>query len=198
MTPRRGDGLNQVEHYPGSYNGGQASSVTPDKNRVPEDVTGAYMDYYEGLRRFLSRRIGSSEDVDDMVQEVYLRAIQKHNSKFKPSISFLFKIASNLTKMRFREKQRRKEYIHIQIDDLNPASSAGSPEAVLRTKQGAEAINRILGDLKQTQRRLFLMHRIEGLTYEEIAEKLDMKKSQVKNQIYYVLVQIRLSIGKYI
>ena len=100
--------------------------------------------------------------------------------------------------MRFREKQRRKEYIHIQIDDLNPASSAGSPEAVLRTKQGAEAINRILGDLKQTQRRLFLMHRIEGLTYEEIAEKLDMKKSQVKNQIYYVLVQIRLSIGKYI
>ena len=190
--------MKRVEHHPGSRDARQTSTGASDKNQAPGDATGAYVDYYEGLRRFLARRIGSPEDVDDMVQEVYLRAIQKHNPKFKPSISFLFKIASNLTKMRFREKLRRKEYIHIQIDDVDTASSAGSPEAVLRTKQGAQAINRILGDLKRTQRRLFLMHRVEGLTYDEIAKKLGMKKSQVKNQIYYVLVQIRLSIGKYI
>ena len=186
--------MKPVEQKPGTGTG----KLEKEAPGVDGEAAGVYVNYYDALRRYLLRRLGSVEDVDDMVQEVYLRAIQKHKPQFKPSISFLYKIASNLAKMRFRSKGARVQYIHIQVDDANLTAPTGSPEQDLRTKQGAAAINRILDGLKPMHRRAFLMHRVEGLTYEEIAKKLGMTKTQVKNQIYFVLVQIRLNIGDYL
>jgi len=172
--------------------GNKAVSTTENVDKT------SYIDYYEALRKYLSRRLNSKEDVDDAVQEVYLRAIQNHNPEFKPSASFLYKIASNLLKDHVRKIHSRKLNAHIPIEYADLISESGSPEQMLRSKQGVSAIKKIFRSLDPTYRRVFLLNRVKGLTYDEIADEMGITKSQVKNNIYHVLIQIRKIIGEYL
>ncbi|MBW2368227.1 MAG: sigma-70 family RNA polymerase sigma factor [Deltaproteobacteria bacterium] len=162
------------------------------------DIGKVYIDYYDALRRFLARRFSSPEEVEDLVQETFLRAIQHHNPELKPSLAFLFKIASNLSKDRFRENHRRFVDEHVPIDDVSISSPSGSPEQILRSKQGIEAMKRIFRDQNPNYRRVFLLHRFKGLTYDEIAIDLGISRSQVKYYMYHVIAQLKQIIVDYI
>jgi DNA-directed RNA polymerase specialized sigma24 family protein len=50
----------------------------------------AYVEYYDALRRYLNKHLDSSQDVEDAVHEVYLRAIQNHDPQFELSLPYLY------------------------------------------------------------------------------------------------------------
>ncbi|MBW2368918.1 MAG: RNA polymerase sigma factor [Deltaproteobacteria bacterium] len=157
-----------------------------------------YAQCNNALNRYLSRRLNSKEDVEDMAQEVYLRFVQHYRPRKKSPLGFLYKIASNLIKDHFRRQSARFADAHVNYEDVELASPMASPEEILRSRQGIEAFNKVLETLNPTMRRVFLLHRFCGLTHEEIAYEMEISKNVVHNHIYQVLIQFRKKIPEYI
>ena len=75
---------------------------------VDEIISRIYRKHDKKLRSFISRRLRSKEDVDDVVQEVYLRLIRKPDlAKLSISFALLRKIATDLMVDRFRSRHSR-------------------------------------------------------------------------------------------
>jgi len=176
----------------------QSESVSIATQNVESSVSEAYSKYNAVLRRFLFRRLDSREDVDDAAQEVYLRLVRHHKPDVEPSLPFLYTVASNLLKDRFRRKRTHAADAHISADTLELAASTETPEQLLRSKQGVEAFRRVLRTLEPISRRAFLLHRFRGLTYDEIAVEMDISKSKVKNSIYGALRHFRQRLPEYL
>ncbi len=165
---------------------------------LADDARKAYIDYYDALRRLLLHRFGTSVEVEGVMQETYSRAIKNHNPELEPSLTFLFRIAVNLVKDEYRKAQVQFVDNHIPLSSVNIVSHSESPEEILQSKQCIEAMKSILKNLNPVWRRVFLLHRVKGLTYEEIAADLGITKNQVRNYMHQVIVQLRKKLVDYI
>jgi|WetSurSiteA1Bulk_404760.scaffolds.fasta_scaffold03858_3 RNA polymerase sigma-70 factor, ECF subfamily len=134
------------------------------------------------------RMLGNSHDAEDATQDVFLKAYQNIN-KFKPEASlytWLFRIAVNTCIDYKREPffeslfKTSKEGDVFVVD--SPAGSP-SPDRLYESKQISDAIQLTLSRLSAKLRAVIVLKEIEGLSYEEIAEVLDVSIGTVKSRI---------------
>ncbi|MFR9651156.1 MAG: RNA polymerase sigma factor [Rikenellaceae bacterium] len=136
----------------------------------------------EMVYRLLTTRIGSNTDIDDLMQESFIKAyINLH--RFDPRYSFgqwLYTIARNTAVDHFR---RRSD--DLTIDDYTmPPSDDGDPEQRVINQEKGEEIARCMDSLSPRHRQLFVMRFIDGFSYEEIAQKLNIPLGSVKTNIH--------------
>ncbi len=144
------------------------------------------------LRRFLSRRLESREVVDEIIQEVYIKIARTCNhEELKYPKAFIFKVASNLVIDHLRANRVRKSKMHLSLLDRELACTKPSPEQALQSRQAFELIEGVLERLKPDRRRIFVLHRFKGLTYDQIASKIGISRDKVKHNISAVLVLCR-------
>jgi len=132
--------------------------------------------------------IGNTHDAEDAAQDVFLKAYQNLN-KFKPDSSlhtWLYRIAVNtcidykrkpLFESLFKSSKEGDEFV---VD--HPADSP-SPERLYGSKEIGNAIQLALGRLSEKLRTVIVLKEIEGLSYEEISEVLDVSIGTVKSRI---------------
>lgn len=160
-----------------------------DAKRVTHET---YEKFNEALCRYISARLDSTEDVEDLTQEVYLRVFRNIKPELKPSPSFLRAIASNLLKDRLRRRGVRQMDAHFSTDDYErfPAATA-SPEQILQSKQLYMLFKSVIESVRPASRQAFALHRFKGLTYEEIARQMGISNTMVKKHIRHVMLQFR-------
>ncbi len=124
----------------------------------------------------------NSSDAQDLAQEVYLRAYKNINTLDNISLSkyWLFRIARN-TCLNFWKKHRLDkisafEMIRQNIDPQNPESRMIHQEQLL-------ALKRVIQNLPKKQRDVFIMKEYGDLSYEEIAETLNIKQGTVMSRL---------------
>ena len=125
---------------------------------------------------------GNREDAQDMAQEAFLKAYSslssfRGDSKFS---SWLYRIVANVC-MDFRRRQSRRPSSSLTVEDeegetleLDIADESQSPEALLERKLTREAVRRGLASLPDEQRQILLLREIQGLSYEEIGEAMNL------------------------
>ena len=135
---------------------------------------------------------GNREDAQDMGQEAFLKAYNslpsfRGDSKFS---SWLYRIVSNVC-LDFKRRQSRRPSSSLTVEDdegetlqLDIADESQSPEALLERKLTREAVRRGLASLPDEQRQILLLREIQGLSYEEIAEAMDLEPGTVKSRIF--------------
>jgi RNA polymerase sigma factor (sigma-70 family) len=147
--------------------------------------------YHTRLQRYLERRLSSGADVADVSQDVYLRLIRHPRlGELEPSLALLCTIAANLIKDRFRRQNVRSDHAHISLDDVQIESQTPSPEEMVRSKEGVDAIRSVFSALNKDTRRVFALHRFEDHTYAEIAKIMGISKSMVQKHISQALFQL--------
>jgi RNA polymerase sigma-70 factor (ECF subfamily) len=132
--------------------------------------------------------LGNAHDAQDAAQDVFLKAFQAL-PRFEPGASlstWLYRIAIN-TCIDYKRKPlfaslftRTDEGEEIMID---PPSGQPSPERLVESKQIEQALQKSLGILSQKLRTAIILKEIEGLSYEEISEVLDISMGTVKSRI---------------
>jgi RNA polymerase sigma-70 factor, ECF subfamily len=136
----------------------------------------------------------SKEDAEDVVQHTFFKVWEKrenlnNNLVFK---SFLFTIAYNvsidLLRMRLKEKGYR-ENILVQ------ASLNYNLEERIELGDLLDRINEIAKDLPPRKREIYQLSRVHNLSYNEIAEKLNISVKTVENGIGYSLKYIKSHLG---
>jgi RNA polymerase sigma-70 factor (ECF subfamily) len=142
------------------------------------------------LARFLRRR-ANPQDIGDLVQECFHRlAAGKTDflSRIEKPGAYLARVARNLLTERAKADQRHFRSVHHEFLD---AENAGpDPHAALEARDLMRRVEERLARLKPKTRDIFLMHRFEGMTYEEIAAATGMSEKGVEKQIAKAMTAI--------
>jgi RNA polymerase sigma-70 factor, ECF subfamily len=149
------------------------------------DIVLRYQDKIYNLCRHM---LGNAADADDAAQDVFLKAYQAL-PKFRPDASlytWLYRIATNTC-----IDYRRKPIFESLFGDFGEgeqlihdhASDAPSPEKLYQAKEIDKALQMCLGRLSPKLRAIIVLKEVEGLSYEEIAETLDISMGTVKSRI---------------
>ncbi len=143
------------------------------------------------------RMVGNEEDAADVAQEVFLK-VWRCLSRFREDSAFstwLYKLTDNaaLDLLR-REKKRRWDLAldGLPADGLFFADPAPSPQEALEEKDLRRAVAEGLAKLSGDHRRVLVLREIDGLSYGEIAEVLDVDLGTVKSRI----ARARMSLAK--
>jgi len=141
-----------------------------------------FQHYSSDLLTFFCRKVGEP-DADDLVQEVYLRALTSPSSAavIKPK-AFLYKIATNLVVDYVRKQSHRQHDNYEEIEDRTITSLLG-PEDSVHGSERLKKFREALAQLPADHRRAFLLNRFEGLSHAEIAEFMGLSDKTVQRYI---------------
>jgi RNA polymerase sigma-70 factor (ECF subfamily) len=151
-----------------------------------------------------ARMLGSNSDVEDIAQQVFIR-VWKSARRYVPRAKFttwLLKITRNLV---FNELRRAKRRAQVPLqsdpgaqeiplkDETNPA-----PDASLLENELQRAIEEAIMQLPESQRMALVLRRYEQLSYEQIAEVLDLSVPAVKSVLFRARTELRSRLNKYL
>jgi RNA polymerase sigma-70 factor (ECF subfamily) len=129
------------------------------------------------------------ETSKDITQEVFLRLYQK-KEKYSPEVSFntfFYRLAYNciLNYIRDHRTPPVDEWTLQQISSKPP-----TPEENLSTIEMGKKIEKVLDELPEKQKTAFILNKIEGLSYNEIAEVMNINLNLVKSLIHRATLKI--------
>jgi RNA polymerase sigma factor (sigma-70 family) len=143
-----------------------------------------------GLRRYFLRRLRNGEDALDYVQEAFTRLVHAfhHKPPARPA-SYLRSIAIHM--LIARSRQTRVVQCELSFEIAVPAEQdhALLADETMRIYQSA------LNGLPERTRSVFLLYRLEGLKYREIAEALDISIPAVQKHMARALERITLALN---
>ena len=146
----------------------------------------------KNLHNFLYYKFGEHLNPKDKVEEAFIKLWQ-NCSKVSPdkAKSFLFTTANNLM---LNAVAHQKVVLEFEKRPQKTATIE-SPEFLLEEKEYHEKLQKALSNLTEAQRVAFLMNRVEGKRFKEIAELLDISTKAVEKRIYGALKKLREDIN---
>lgn len=137
---------------------------------------------FSRVRSALMRRGRTEHEADDLVQEAWIRleCYRREKPVDQPE-AFLMRAAINLSIDAHRTRQTRGE--EVAIDDVVLIDASPSAETVLLARERLERLSICLGRLNDRTRSILLAHRIDGMSYQEIAKQHGLSVSAVEKHI---------------
>lgn len=154
---------------------------------LQEQIALLYCDHHGWLNSWLRRRLGDVADAADLAQDTYLRLL--NSGRLPPpdeSRRHLVQIAKGLMIDLYRRRQVEAAYLE-SLADL-PAASQPSEETRRLIIETLLELDALLQALAPKARAAFLLCRLEGLTYREIATRLEVSVSSVEKYIASALI----------
>lgn len=140
--------------------------------------------YYTPIKNFLYYKCGDVAMAEDLTQDVFMKAWDKRDEVQQETVkSYLYTIANNMLLNKLRHNKVVMSFAEKNKDQKN----AQSPQYVLEEKEFKEGLERIIGSMPEKQREVFLMNRIDELTYKEIADRLELSVKAVEKRMHGAL-----------
>ena len=159
--------------------------------------------YNRKLGRLLSRMIRDQAEVEDVVQETFIKAYRALNN-FRGDSAFytwLYRIGINTAKNYLVSMKRRPQVIaDIEIEDVenfdggDEMRTMETPETELMTKQIAQTVNDTVALLPEELRMAITLRELDGLSYEEIATLMQCPIGTVRSRIFRARETIALKL----
>ena len=169
--------------------------------------------YKNKVYNYICRMLNNSDDAEDLTQEVFVRMYTSIDS-FRSHSSlntWLFRIASNLC---IDYHRRGKKFrAHAFSLDAPVGGDGGSepdapahevadisyePHRLLEHQEMTQQLQRALGQLPEKLRAVILLHDIEDMPYEEIAQVIGCPLGTVKSRLFNARVQLRQRMSAYL
>lgn len=167
----------------------------PLNNNICEEklFESLFRKHSKNLHDFLYYKFGEQLNPQDKVQEAFIKLWQNCSKIAPPKAkSFLFTTANNLMLNAVAHQKVVLKYNKLP----HKHSTNESPEFVLQEKQYNEKLQNALLNLTEAQRVAFLMNRVEGKRFKEIAVLLDLSTKAVEKRIYGALKKLRKEIDE--
>jgi RNA polymerase sigma factor (sigma-70 family) len=148
------------------------------------------------LTRYFQRRLSDANEIDDLIQEVFLRIVRRGNSQNLDRFDgYVFETAASVIKDRFRRRRVRMSDSHVSFEPDLHGQSDVSPEQTVLAREALRLTTRAIMALPERTRTIFILRRLEGLSHPEIARRLGLSLSAVEKHIQRAAKQL-LSLGE--
>lgn len=143
------------------------------------------------LRKQVQRRDRSEQDVDDLIQEAILKVAEScERHEVRDAAAVLVRTLTRLSINDCRDRARHP-YVSEDIETLDGyaplADPSPLPEDVIQTEQSWAVIARVIEPLDTRTRTAFMLNRIHGMKYRDIARQLQVSSSTVEKDIALVM-----------
>lgn len=153
----------------------------------PFKLSGVYEAHVKQLLRFIRSKVGSGPpDPEDIAQQAFANFAGLANpADIDNPGSFLTRTAINLINDHFRAARRRKTEPadHDALEKLILDHDETSPEVVVLGRERFEGVLAAVQTLSRRRRRFLLLHRIEDLSYAEIARRSGVSATLVRSEV---------------
>ncbi|MGQ0445841.1 MAG: RNA polymerase sigma factor, partial [Beijerinckiaceae bacterium] len=161
--------------------------LTPGRQRRPDPpsaITAAFLECSTFLKKFLAGFLPAQQDIEDVVQEAYLRAyMAEQHEKIEHPKAFLFRVAKNLALTRLTKKSRQiTDYIEEAGAAVVIETAAGSDEE-LEAQQCLDLYCEAVAALPEKCRQVFLFRKVHGLSHKEIGARMGLSISSVEKYL---------------
>lgn len=162
---------------------------------VASFATSTFGRYRRELHRYLMRRLRQPQDVDDLAQEVYLRLLRLDDAKcVRKPLAYLYGTAAHvLADHMFALKHTPVDWSK-DADDCMESPACVLPDDMAERLNLQQQIDRALAQLPPTQAAVLLAHKRDGLSYDEVAEKLGLSIHTVEKYVTVSKSQLRAMI----
>lgn len=182
------------------------SWVVRCKNNDPEAFSYFVQKYQNSVFHTILRMIGNYQEATDLTQEVFIKAFRAiHNFREESSFrTWIYRIAVNLC-----ISQRRKYAVNqvaqaYSLDapittkngdmEIEPADTTSDPSKLLIKKESLQQIESAIDSLASDFKTVVILREIEGLSYEEIAEILEIPKGTVRSRLHRARAELQIKL----
>lgn len=193
----------------------KAETLHPDDiliQRIKEGDVAAYNDivarYYDRIFARVSQLLKNKQDAEEVTQDAFIRA-HRGLDKFRGDASFstwLYQIATNLAHNRYWYWFRRKrdqsisleqplsEDGDLTLESVMPCEGEDPSEAAL-TQEFVERVGVCMQSLNEKHKEVLILRNVQNLSYEEIADELQISVGTVKSRIARARESLRELMG---
>lgn len=148
--------------------------------------------YYESLRNFAYFKVGDAALAEDIVQEAYIKLWAMRDDVRNETVkALLYKIVGNLA---LNQLKHRKVVYNFENTYDHDSQSEAADSAIL-TEEFNQELQQVIASIPEKARVVFLLSRIDGLTYDEIAERLDLSVKAIEKRMSEALKIVRTKIS---
>ena len=139
---------------------------------------------FSRIRAAHMRRCRSRQDADDLVQEAWVKlASYEHRDAVQEPEAFLMRTALNLSIDDYRSGRHRGEQVLLEEVEVELVDTTPTAETTLLARERWARLSQSLATLGAKTQRIFLAHRVDGLTYLEIARANKLSVGAVEKHI---------------
>ena len=165
--------------------------------------------YYDRIFARVSQLLNNKQDAEEVTQDAFIRA-QRGLENFRGDASFftwLYQIASNLAHNRYWYWFRRKRDQSISLDqplsddgsltleNVMPCADENPAEAVV-TQEFVDRVSGCMHELNEKHKEVLILRNLKNLTYDEIAQQLEISVGTVKSRIARARESLRGLLGE--
>ena len=154
----------------------------------------SFREFYTQILHFLRKRTDNASDAADMTQDVFTQWLgYQDRAKVEQPRAFLFQVARNLLRDHWRRQQVRHEAHseHLQPVTEPLSDERDEPMAAAQRLQRLEQLKSVLAELSPRRREALMLHRFEGLSQAQIAERMGISVSMVEKHIAFALLHCK-------
>ncbi len=155
-------------------------------------------EHSQALANYLARKMDSPEDAAEVAQEAFLRLHRlEQPQSLDNARAFLFQVATNLATDQLRRRSLHLRFLNREKAQVTPGEPAvgmtdsAGPDRILGAQEKLATIYSAVNELPFKVKQAFLMHRRNGMSYQEIAAELGVSVSSVEKYILQALKHCR-------
>lgn len=155
-----------------------------------------YWKYHEVVYRNILKLVKETVVAEDILQEVFIKLWEKRQEiKASQSVAgWLFVISFNLS-VNYSRKKLREQTFHQKLLSLDPGEETGVDRKALQEVQ-YHLLEQAIAELSPQRRRIVTLCKLEGKTYEEVANELNISRNTVKEHLSAAMVKLNDYIQK--
>lgn len=161
--------------------------------------------YQDRIYTFVRRMVRDGGEAEDVAQEVFVKAFQAiRQFDGRASLStWLFRIASNLCVDHARRRARRIDPLSLsgatdEERETDVPDRRYDPERMVIEDEMRRIVDKVVGGLSEKLRTVLLLHDMQNLSYEEIAEVVKVPLGTVKSRLFLARSQVRDAMRDYL
>jgi len=160
-----------------------------------------FVQSYERLKQYFRRKTGSMDEAEDLTQELFLRITARTGqAEVRHPEAYLFISAANLLRDRARRLRTRRSALGgDEASVCSLALAVGddlTPERILDGRNSLDQVLRLIEQLSDRTKAIFVLHRLEHLSQREISVRLNISVSAVEKHVSKALSHIAINLER--
>ncbi|MCT2529641.1 RNA polymerase sigma factor [SAR92 clade bacterium H921] len=173
--------------------------MKPEKERL--EIHDVYIRHRTELCRYVMNKVNvSNDEAQDIVQAAFVRVIEMDFSEIKNPRALLYKTSYNIAIDQKRHSGVRQRHIQAVVDTDAKVVEELSPARIHDGNRQLRIVVEALWGMPKKRRKLLLMNRFDGLSYAEIARRVDLSETVVRKHVTKALIDcqkaLQAQVGK--